>query len=208
MIPDAILVDDTKLCPFCGEIIKQVAVKCRFCGEFLGVSEYPGVFREGKQLVMHKHSSLPARCIKSNAPVDRWLTRSLAWYPPIAYALLLLGPLPFIVAATMMRKRATVPIPMSTKVLRRRLYHILFAWLLIFVGIGLVVAAATNTNKRKETLVGSLVVVGFATIVVGTTYAVFASRPVKVSRITDSHIWLRGVHHDYLDALPEWPGNL
>lgn len=33
---------DDKECPFCGEVIKAKAVKCRFCGEFLDNAKRPG----------------------------------------------------------------------------------------------------------------------------------------------------------------------
>jgi hypothetical protein len=37
---------ETKPCPFCAETIQAVAVKCRFCGEFLNTVKSQG-FAEG-----------------------------------------------------------------------------------------------------------------------------------------------------------------
>ena len=34
-------ISDTKLCPYCGEEIKNIALKCRFCGEFLDGAPSP-----------------------------------------------------------------------------------------------------------------------------------------------------------------------
>ena len=42
-----------------------------------------GVFRMGSnRLVMHKQAVLPARCIKTGAPVEAWLSRTLYWHHP------------------------------------------------------------------------------------------------------------------------------
>lgn len=34
---------DTKICPYCGERIKNTAIKCRYCGEFLNKTDHNGV---------------------------------------------------------------------------------------------------------------------------------------------------------------------
>ena len=208
MIPDSELFDDMKACPFCGEMIKQVAIKCRFCGELLGGDEHPGVFRRGRELIMHKHTQLPARCIKSNEPVDHWLNRSLSWHPRIVYALIVLGILPYALVALITQKKAKIRVPMSTAVVKRRRQKILAAWLFALAGIGTVVAAIINAKKGNEATIGWLLIAGFTTTIVAAIYGVIASNPIKVMKINDSHIWLRGFHPDYLDALPEWPGNL
>lgn len=47
----------TKLCPYCAEAIKEAAIKCRFCGEFL-ISEGLVTVKEGGQPWYQKTSSI------------------------------------------------------------------------------------------------------------------------------------------------------
>src|SRR4051812_48095577 len=98
--------DDSCACPFCGETIKNVAIKCRHCGELLGDPLSPGVFQDGKKVVVRRTAVLPPRCVKSNEPAERWLKRQLYWQSPLTYLLLLLGPVPFIIGALIVRKKA------------------------------------------------------------------------------------------------------
>lgn len=43
--------NETKICPFCGEEIKAVAVKCKYCGEFLDKGNKENKFNEIKNLL-------------------------------------------------------------------------------------------------------------------------------------------------------------
>ena len=205
MIEDAELVDDTKPCPFCGETIKQIAIKCRFCGELIGNDELPGLFRKGNQLVMHRRANLPARCLKTNLPADRWLERTVNWHPPFVTVLMLLGPLPFIVGFMVTRKQARLNIPMSEARFWRRRFQLLIAWFIVLVGISLFVAGVMNTGMRRDELVAWLILSGIASFLIGVIFAVIIASPVAAAKMTASHVWLKKVHPEVLDMLPVWP---
>lgn len=116
--------DGTKACPVCGETIKAVALVCRFCKADLGVGEArrgQGVWRHGGQLVMRKDALLPARCVKTNEPTDRWLRRQLFWHTPALYIMIVFpGLLFYIIAALLFRKTADIKVGLSPTGFSRR----------------------------------------------------------------------------------------
>jgi hypothetical protein len=39
----------------------------------------------------------------------------------------------------------------------------------------------------------------------GAIYGLIAARMVSPRRISDEYVWLKGVHRDFLNELPDWP---
>jgi hypothetical protein len=164
-----------------------------------------GLFRQGNVLVMHKNAPLPDRCIKSNEPAHgRTLKRTLRWHHPLAFLALLANLIIYIIVAAILTKTATIHIGLSEKWFTRRRIIIAVSWLLVLAGLGLFGGGIAAMDALPD--VGPFLMIGG--IIVGIGGAIFglmAARLVYPSKITDTHVWLKGVHPDYLNGLPNWP---
>ena len=163
-----------------------------------------GVWRQGKLLVMHKRAALPDRCVKSNLPADgRRLKRSLYWHSPWVYVTILAGVLVYAVLALILRKRAVIQIGLSEKWARKRRRSIAIAWGLVLGSVAMFVIGAGIDNDDFCAL---LILLSIITFFGGAIYGLLAARVVTPVRIDDEYVWLKGVHPDFLAALPELPG--
>lgn len=197
--------EETRACPFCGEEIKAIARKCRHCHEMLGDLGAPGVFRQGKKIVVSRNVPLPPRCVKTGEPTDQFLMREVRWHSQILYLLLLTGILPYLIVALLMQKRHRLRVPLTReRIVRRRLW-LAAGWLGILGGIGLFVCAAVFSKPNND-LGLYLVLAGLAAILLGAIVAIAVSNPLTATYIDNERVWLKGAGRQYLADLPEWQG--
>jgi hypothetical protein len=198
-------VSDTYPCPMCGASISKQAAECDFCGEELhGIRNTFGLWRDGKDLVMHKDVELPDRCVKSNRPTRRRLKRQLNWHSAWVYlSLVLCGLIPYIMIALALRKQATVHIGLSDQWFAKRRRAMAVGWLLACIGIAPIFLALASTDGPVN---GYIILGGLILPLVGAIYGVLGSRMVKARYITNEHVWMAGVHPDFLAELPDWRG--
>ncbi len=160
------------------------------------------LWRKGKLLVMERDAVLPNRCVKSNEPCEGRLKRVLRWHQPAIYLVILANILIYVIVATIVSHRATIHIGLSEEWRGKRRRNIAIGWLTALAGIGLLF----SMGFADETVLPFLLVSGIVALVGGVLFGMYGSQMVTAKRIDRTHIWLRGVHPDFLASLPEWHG--
>ena len=135
------------------------------------------------------------------------LRRKLTWFHPLIYLSLFLGLLIFVILAIVLQKRATIYIGLSPQWYRKRRRAIWIGWITTLLGVAtmagsIAILARTNGDAGWA---GWGIALGFIVLLGGAIYGSAASRMVTPVRITDEHVWLKGVHPDYLADFPPWP---
>ncbi|MBX7220790.1 MAG: hypothetical protein K1Y36_12645 [Blastocatellia bacterium] len=159
-----------------------------------------GIWQHGNELVMHKQAVLPDVCVVCNCPAEGVrLRKKLRWHSPWLLLLLLVNVIVFAVVASILQKRATVDLGVCEKHLMRHKNFYWMSWLLCVTGIiGLLVSISQSS--------GWIALGGVGLIVAGAVCGTM-SKLIGVSRIDETHIWLKKVHPDLMAQFPNWLSN-
>ena len=161
------------------------------------------LWRKGSLLVMDKKATLPDRCVKSNVPTKRRLRRSFSWHHPAIFLAIPAGIIIYMFLAVVLHKKATIRIGLSDEWFAKRRNAILIGWASVAASIGVMVCGILMIEHHSA--YGWLIVAGIFIFLVGVIYSMFAARMVAPNRISDTHVWLKGVCPEFLEGLPEWP---
>jgi hypothetical protein len=175
------------------------------------VDEGDSLWRDGKFLIVRKESVFPDRCVKCNAPALGWrLKRTLYWHHPAWYALLALfltcscaGPLIYVVAALIVRKKMIVQYGLCPEHARERRRALAVTVLLAVVGIGLMVVGIATARRTPFPIMPWT---GLATLFVAIMFGFLAVPTLSPKRIDSLYAKLRGAGAPFLAELPEWDG--
>lgn len=200
---DVIELDD--LCPNCGSESLDLNRICSRCGMFS--PETPeGVWCDGKRLVARKTAEFPYRCLKTNEAAESHLRKKLRWHPQWVYVLVI-SPIIYVIVSLILTKRATFDLPYSQQVRQRIRMATVGTWISLAVGILFICLSFSVVDKLAPELSFAALIGGLLTIILGIAICANIANPITPDRITKTHVWLKGVHADYLALLPEWDGD-
>ena len=164
-----------------------------------------GFWQDGKQIVFVKEARLPDQCVKCGAPATFRLDRKLSWHPPLLYALLLAGVIPYAIVAAVVGKRVDLTIPLcETHRKRRTMLKAIGSGVSVLGFVAFIASIALSDQLGNAT--GVVVLLAILAFVGGLIVLSVGSQPVAPARIDDQFVWLKRVHQSLIADLPPWPG--
>ena len=149
---------------------------------------------------------LPMVCMCCGEPATVLKTKKMQWCPPWVGVLILASPLPYVIVAAILTKRARVQGPFCDQHKGHWLHRTLAIWLslLLLGGIGLValIGAAASPRHVQDSIfpfvcIGSVVLFVVWVIIV----AIAQGTAIKPAEITDHEISLIRVSDAFADAV-------
>ena len=182
----------TKVCGAC----KPVALQKIQEGVPLGGGT---VWREGKNVVALDGTTFPPRCVKCNGLASpKPFNARLFWHHPALFLLVFAGFLFYLIAALVVRKRATVEVYLCAQHWQRRRVATGAVWILLIAGLVTFFGGLTSGSAWA--------LLGAGLILVSIFVSLAGVRVVAARRIKDRTVWLRGAGAGFLASLPPWKG--
>jgi len=208
---------DDDCCAHCGAFMEGLSNYCHLCGAMngympdgaTGPMSRAGLWRQGDLLVKHKDAVLPARCVKTNLPVERFvLCQFTANQSPLFVLLMLLlcvfgGAVGLIVLIVLYftQKRMNVSIPLSSYVLTAYRRGTL-SGVTVVAGSCAFFALAKLMEGVPEILI-LFIALGALGVLTGMVNLYLYGSYLRVKKIVKDCIFLKGVCPEFLSELPE-----
>ena len=173
-------------------------------------SDGEGGWRDGNLLVMRRLARLPNVCVKTGKTSNiRGLTRTFYWIPDWVWMTLLGSPSLIAVFALVFGRRQPLDIPLNAEEHSKRRFRTYVGFFLVFVGPAILalyanLGGAFDLSDTTFTMLVLCLLVSLA----GTILAAISETIVSPNRIDHEFIWLKGVHHNFLESLPAFPDAL
>ena len=173
-------------------------------------SSWEGLWRENDLLVMHKDARLPNICVKSGVTVNEpGISRKFSWHNPWLGLFILLNILIYLIIALITTKRATIAVPLSTIERDKRRTGLKIAWVLGLGGLAAFIGSIvmlTNSMDPNPLFLFTMLA-GILTALIGLIMGSSRARILSPKKITNTHVWFKGVHPKIIDQLPALPAN-
>jgi hypothetical protein len=144
-------------------------------------------WRDGKNVMCHPGSTLPARCVKCSEPaLQPMKARKLYWHHGAWYLLVLLNVVIYVIVALIVRRKATVTYGVCSRHRNRRWLFMAIGWGGSILGLLLLVV----NPVIAITVVLAAVLAGFV-----------GARLVYPTRITKEEVRLAGCGEAFLESL-------